>query len=78
MLTTLFVLTGSSTFLCSSKDKLILLFGDILNLLGERIREFCSKDEVYLISKKLEDNSEEDFYKWMIDSVNKIFIETTL
>ena len=62
----------------SAKDKLILLFGDILNLLGERIREFCSKDEVYLISKKLEDNSEEDFYKWMIDSVNKIFTETTL
>lgn len=57
------------------KDNLILLFGDILNLLGERIREFCNKDEVYTICRKLNNNSNDGYFKWMNGTASRIFME---
>ena len=57
------------------KDNLILLFGDILNLLGERIREFCNKEEVYSICRKLNNNSNDDYFKWMNGTASRIFME---
>lgn len=55
------------------KTNLIMLYGDLINLLGERIREFTTKEEVKLIQGKLQENANDNSLKWMNSIIDKIF-----
>lgn len=55
------------------KTNLIMLFGDLINLVGQRIREFTTEEEIKMIQSKLQVNASDNSLKWMNTIINKNF-----
>ena len=55
------------------KNKFVLLFGDVIELLGERIREYCNKEETYKLYKVLAYNADKQYTEWLEKGIKRIF-----
>jgi hypothetical protein len=55
------------------KNKFVLLFGDVIELLGERIREYCNKEDTYRLYKLLSSNADKQYTEWLEKGIKRIF-----